>query len=176
MRKRTNKYGGVNDMNGCEKKTYKLWYSMLRRCYDTKLHTERYGRSYADCQVCEEWFTLSNFAKDIEELENYDLWRAGKGYAIDKDMKIPGNRTYCKEACKFVTKHENAVDAITRHPEIQKKGAETRRMPITLSKDGKTLSFNSHIEASDFLGINSNAIATSIYHKCRCRGYEIARA
>lgn len=175
MARKPNKYGGINDIKGCDKKIYDLWYSMLRRCYDTEVHRGSHGRCYADCQVCDEWFALSNFAKDIEMLENYDLWHSGNGYVIDKDITILGNRTYCKEACRFVTKTENSVDVLTRHPEIQSRGAESRKTPITLSKDGKTLTFKSQSEACDFLGTRADAIATSIYHKCRCRGYEIAR-
>lgn len=176
MSNKANKYGGINDVKNCDKRIYNLWYDMLRRCYDTEFHAAKNGRAYADCEVCEEWFLLSNFMNDIKELENYDLWRIKKGYAIDKDITVPGNRVYRKEACKFVTKSENATDALVRHPEIQKKAAELRKQAITLSKDGKTLMFKSQIEACEFLGMRSDAIATSIYHKCRCRGYEIARA
>ena len=175
MARKPNKYGGINDMKGCDPKIYDLWYAMLTRCYDTKIQAGIHGRCYADCEVCEEWFLLSNFAKDIKELDNYDLWYNSNEYAIDKDITIPGNRIYRKEACRFVTRRENSVDALARHPEIQARGAEARQTPITLSKDGKTLTFKSQSEACDFLGTRSDAIATSIYHKCRCRGYEIAR-
>ena len=175
MRKRTTKYGGINDYPKCNAKTYNLWKDMLRRCNDTEFHQTK-GRTYADCIVCEEWYTLSNFVRDIQTLENYDLWKENKGYCIDKDIKIPGNKVYSKETCIFTTISNNAKDAMKRNPQVAKNAQERRKMPITLSKNGETLRFNSQKEACDFLGMRADAISTSIYHKCRCRGYEIARA
>ena len=169
------KYGGINDVKNCDKKTYDLWKDMLRRCNDKK-YQQKSGRTYVGCKVCDEWYILSNFIRDIQALENYDLWKGNKRYSIDKDIKIPGNRVYSKETCIFTTVSNNSKDAMKRNPHAIEKAQERRKTPITLSKDGKSIKFNSQREACDFLGMRPDAIATSIYHKCRCRGYEIARA
>jgi hypothetical protein len=50
-----NKYGGVADLKGCNKRVYNLWYQMLRRCYDKEQHKRGRGKAYADCEVCEEY-------------------------------------------------------------------------------------------------------------------------
>ena len=174
MSKKANKYGGINDVKNCDKKTYNLWKDMLRRCNDKEFQ-QKSGRTYVGCKVCEEWYILSNFVRDIKTLENYELWRANKRYSIDKDIKIPGNKLYSKETCIFTTVADNSRDAMKRNPQAIKIATEYHKMPITLSKNGKTLRFNSQKEACDFLGARPDAIATCIYHKCRCRGYEIAR-
>lgn len=60
-----NKYGGVNDMltgwtkDATNKRVYVLWFDMLRRCYDEEQLARSKGRSYAECTVCERWFSLS---------------------------------------------------------------------------------------------------------------------
>lgn len=69
-----NKYGGVNDFPNCDKRIYNLWFQMLRRCYDTTQHERVRGKSYANCEVCDRWKTLSCFVKDIKKLDGYNDW------------------------------------------------------------------------------------------------------
>lgn len=126
-------YGvGINDCKGWSNKkggrhlgikfrTYNLWILMLMRVY-----SEAYARTnpyYKDVTICERWLTLSNFAKDIQELPNYELWRDNPGQRIclDKDIRIKGNREYRPEACMFVTLSENTRDACTRNPAFFRK-------------------------------------------------------
>ena len=41
---------------------------------------------------------MSNFAKDIKKLAGYTNWVSQKGYCLDKDTKIPGNKVYSRSA------------------------------------------------------------------------------
>lgn len=73
-------YGvGINDCigessaNGKEKKFYKVWQSMIARCYDPKYHAR--SPAYIGCEVCKEWHKLSAFKKWFDEnyIEGYEL-------------------------------------------------------------------------------------------------------
>ena len=176
MRKdRINKFGGINDYPKCDERIRRLWRDILRRCYDADNHKRKRARTYTNCSVCTEWFRLSQFAKDIQTLENYELWKESNEYCIDKDMMITGNKIYRKEACKFVLKSENSREAIKRHPEISRKGAEKTSQPVALIKGGERLLFESCKKASVYLGLHTNAVSKNSARGYKCRGYEIVR-
>ena len=111
-----NKYGGINDMyrgwiseNNDNKRIYDTWWSMLRRCYETKYHETH--PTYKDCYVCDRWLKLSNFVEDVPKIKNYKLWYNNTEkfkYQLDKDIKSDGkNKCYCLEECQFVLIDEN---------------------------------------------------------------------
>ena len=47
--------------NGKTKREYKIWHSMLRRCYDPKCHEKE--PTYKDCEVEDDGLNFQNFAK-----------------------------------------------------------------------------------------------------------------
>lgn len=112
-----NKYGGIADIS-CDKRIYNLWYQMLRRCYDVEQHKRTRGSSYSDCEVSERWMILSHFARDIKHLKGYKYWISGRGYCLDKDTKIAGNKIYSRETCCFIPIEENIRDISRRNPNI----------------------------------------------------------
>jgi hypothetical protein len=77
---------------------YNLWRSILKRSYsvDFKLMYPTYN----DVVCCEEWHLFSRFR---EWMINQD-W---ENKQLDKDILIPGNNTYCPEACRFVAQNIN---------------------------------------------------------------------
>lgn len=79
---------------------YLLWKSMIYRCYDRNFLDRQ--PSYEGCAVCEEWHNFQNFAEWLSKQKNYK-----KGYELDKDLIIKGNRTYSPEACRFIPKKLN---------------------------------------------------------------------
>ena len=88
----------VCDVPGATKtKLYKLWHSMIQRCYDTK-HTTRQPH-YAHCAVCQEWLEFSAF-KMWAETHYKD------GLHLDKDIKGDG-KLYSPETCIFVPRWVN---------------------------------------------------------------------
>lgn len=97
---------GINDSlqpiihGGKKELAYKTWTSMIRRCYSEKYH--KHKPTYIDCEVCEEWRYYSNFEKWYNK--NYR-----KGYVLDKDILIQGNRIYSPETCCFVPPHINGL-------------------------------------------------------------------
>ena len=88
--------------NGKETKCYKVWQSMLQRCYDSK-YQER-EPTYKWCIVEDYWLNFQNFAEwyyeNYYELENEVVH-------LDKDILHKGNKIYSHENCIFVPKGIN---------------------------------------------------------------------
>lgn len=108
------------------KQAGQLWRNMMKRCYSTKDHKGYYGRAFVD----ERWKCFSNFLEDLSQLNNFDKWlkgfKSGVKYNLDKDLTLPGNKVYSKEACQFVTEYENKSEGarngkpFTRKPRVTK--------------------------------------------------------
>jgi hypothetical protein len=171
-----NKYGGINDLPACNKRVYNLWFQMLRRCYDTTQHERARGQSYAGCEVCDRWKTLSCFAKDIQKLEGYDEWLTKTGYCLDKDTKVPGNKVYRKSACRFIPLSENIRDVSKRHPNITNNANEANKTKYVIEADGVTILFDSEKAACEFLGVRRCSVSSCYRRGTKCKGYTIARA
>ena len=68
---------------------YVAWHNMINRCY-----SGRYP-SYKGVTVCEEWKYFTAF---------YGWWKKNhvKDYALDKDLKVPGNKIYGPDTCLYI--------------------------------------------------------------------------
>lgn len=86
------------------KKAYDVWYDMIFRCYSPIALVSH--PTYADCAVCDEWLTLSNFISWHDD--NYV-----DGYSIDKDIIKVGNKIYSPEYCCYVPKIVNSITTRT---------------------------------------------------------------
>lgn len=80
--------------------SYFCWVGMLRRCYDFKYHKRK--PTYTDCDVCYEWIYFSNFNRWF--VENHI-----KGYQLDKDILVKGNKVYSPDTCCFVPQEINSL-------------------------------------------------------------------
>ena len=82
---------------------YNQWVSMLERCYCEK---RRYRtKTYANCEVCDEWHNFQNFAEWFYA-NHYDC---NERLHVDKDILIPGNHIYSPETCLLVPQKLNAM-------------------------------------------------------------------
>ena len=90
--------------NGKLTKCYKVWHSMLQRCYDEKRH-EKFP-TYKDCKVCNKWLCFQNFAEwyyeNYYEVENEKM-------CLDKDILNKGNKIYSPDNCIFVLEKINLL-------------------------------------------------------------------
>lgn len=77
---------------------YRVWRSMLERCYSTKYQENR--PTYKGCSVSEDWLTFSVFKSWMEAQD----W---EGKQLDKDLLFVGNKAYSAETCVFVTQMVN---------------------------------------------------------------------
>ena len=73
---------------------YRVWHSMLERCYSTKYQETH--PTYKGCSVSEEWLTFSVF-KCWMEAQDFE------GMQLDKDLLFECNKVYSKETCVFVS-------------------------------------------------------------------------
>lgn len=109
---------GINDMpkgwrieNNWNKKAYQTWKNMIVRCYSDNLHKRK--PTYIGCTVCDRWLILSNFVKDLPNIDGYDKenFLCGK-LQLDKDIKSNGtNKEYSLKNCIFVSALENKIQA-----------------------------------------------------------------
>ena len=99
-----------------------LWYGILDRCYserELKKHP-----AYIGCSVSEEWWLLSNFKKWYNE-------HYVRGWQIDKDLLVKGNKVYGPDTCCFVPNEINATIVQRRKPK-----STTLPQGVYLRKDG----------------------------------------
>lgn len=91
---------GACKVGGKHLKYYRVWVSMLRRCYSEKYHLSM--PTYIGCSVCDEWKTLSVFKKWHDA--NYV-----KGFHLDKDLLVEGNKVYSPETCIYASPTINVL-------------------------------------------------------------------
>lgn len=96
-------YGvGVTDIKGCvngkRDYIYRVWESMITRCYSEKYQS--LYPTYKGVEVCSRWQTYSLFKSDVEKMCCFD--KLGKGYHLDKDLILQGNKLYSPEFCAIV--------------------------------------------------------------------------
>lgn len=98
------KYKGSEDSkDSTHAKYYKLWCSMMARCYGNVLKTRQ---TYEGCVVCEEWHNYQNFAEWCEK--NYYEIEA-EVMNLDKDILNKYAKTYSPETCIFVPQRINSM-------------------------------------------------------------------
>lgn len=100
-----NLYGrGYTDISSSyDQRLHGIWGGMFSRCYNTKYHEEYV--SYRDCEVVGDFLYLSKFIEWCKSQMGYDQ----KGYQLDKDILIKGNKLYSPETCCFVPKDLNTL-------------------------------------------------------------------
>lgn len=112
----------INDMptgwinqSTLNKRIYDLWKDMIYRT--TQKCWDKYP-TYEGTTVDESWLVLSNFIKDIQELNGYDAWlnASKRTMMLDKDTLVDGNKHYSKDTCCFITSLESSIDVNRRHP------------------------------------------------------------
>ncbi|EKT3982618.1 hypothetical protein QEF67_003184 [Klebsiella aerogenes] len=93
---------GTNERGLSKTREYKLWQRMLARCYGSSAHP-----CYEGCSVAPEWLTFTTFREDIKQLPGYSDWLEDKGWALDKDSIVEGNKVYSPSTCQFLSQQEN---------------------------------------------------------------------
>ena len=90
--------------NGKLTDEFKIWYHMLRRCYDPKYQEEH--STYKGCAVEEYLLNFQHMGKWINE-NYYEV--PGEKMCLDKDILYKGNKVYSRETCIFVPERINLL-------------------------------------------------------------------
>lgn len=88
-------------------KEYSTWHSMLNRSF-SKITVTHYP-AYQNVTCCEEWLYYPNFYDWLYSQENFEQWRNGERWALDKDILIKGNKIYSPKTCCLVPPHVNSL-------------------------------------------------------------------
>ena len=94
--------------NGKNSDEFKIWYSMLTRCYDPKYQEKK--PTYKGCKV-EDY--LLNFQHMGEWLEENYYEVSGEQMCLDKDILCKRNKVYSRDTCIFVPQRINLL--FTKH-------------------------------------------------------------
>ena len=84
------------------KREYKIWYNMLKRCYDPKFQEKE--PTYKGCAVEEYLLNFQNMGAWINE-NYYEV--PGERMHLDKDILNKGNKIYSRDKCIFVPQRIN---------------------------------------------------------------------
>lgn len=123
---------------------YKMWSSMLSRCFDKKYKEKE--PAYEDVTCCEKWLCFENFYEWLHKQENFDKCLYNEDYAIDKDILFKGNKIYSPETCCLVPRIVNSL--------FIKRARDRGELPIGVTKhkdkyrarcDNPLLSIREHI-------------------------------
>lgn len=135
-------------IDGKKAKSYTTWGSMLRRAYCPKYHARQ--PTYLDCSVTDEWLEYQEFAEWFEGHEY-----SNRGYHLDKDLLLPGNKIYAPDRCIFIPRQLNNL--LTDHGAARgqwlqgvsfHKGKSKFVAGIRINGKGKSLGYyNNELEA-----------------------------
>ena len=90
-------------VNGVHTKEYKLWTSMLERCYSITLKNKY--PTYKDCEVSENFKSYEYFYEWCQNQIGFN----NKDWQLDKDLLIKGNKVYDENTSVFLPNEINIL-------------------------------------------------------------------
>ena len=94
--------------NGKQSKEYTVWVGMLDRCYSTANNTRK---TYEGCEVTSSFRYFPFF----KEWCHNQVGFGEKGFALDKDILVKGNKVYSPETCCFVPQEINGLFTLRKN-------------------------------------------------------------
>ena len=101
----------VTKHNGEHTPTYKLWHSVIQRCYSEKVKLKH--KAYENCQASDYFKYYPNFKEWCNKQIGFNcLDEKGERFHLDKDLLSDGAKTYSEDNCCFIPREINT--AITK--------------------------------------------------------------
>lgn len=139
---------GPHKMNG--QLTHSKWSLMLHRCYDEEYSIVH--PTYVEAYCNENWHNYQNFC----EWAYAQIGFGTKGFELDKDLLIRGNKEYGPDKCVFLPQELNKILGNTS-PE---RGISTRP-----DLNGKWMARYNSIFGEVYLGCHEKEKALAIYQE-----------
>ena len=90
-------------INGVQTKEYVLWMNMLRRCYSDDF--KKRNPTYEGCEVGDNF----KYYEYFYEWCHKQIGFGNKGWHLDKDLLIKGNKVYSENVCVFIPSEINTL-------------------------------------------------------------------
>ena len=90
-------------IDGVKTKEYGLWKDMLTRCYNDAYQKKQ--PTYKHCEVSENFKSYEYFYEWCNKQIGFDV----KGFDLDKDLLIKGNKVYSENTCIFIPREINTL-------------------------------------------------------------------
>lgn len=130
------------------------WRSVMQRCYDeTQIEP-----AYYEANVITHWYNFLVFESWAVKQPGFDT----KGWELDKDLLIKGNKLYCPEACVYLPKAINTA--------LTKRHNHRGKYPIGVqpSKSGKRFeAWCGDGERSRYLGVFGTPTEAFLCYKAK---------
>ena len=109
-------FGTVADISEISRQydcNYTVWYSMLQRCHNSKIHKQK--PTYSGCDISDNFESLTYFLDWAKRQVGHNS-RDGEGrkFHLDKDILIKGNKVYSEDTCCFIPLEINVLFGSSR--------------------------------------------------------------
>ena len=94
-------------VNGVITKEYRLWTSMLRRCYNDNFKSKY--PTYEGCEVSDNFKSYEYFYEWCHKQVGFGNDGNGNPFHLDKDLLTKGNKVYSENTCVFIPQEINSL-------------------------------------------------------------------